>query len=113
MADDRRAMYDGWSKTGAHSQEWGRIANDFVKQAFAGGARVVKCPCRICRNFAFLFKDDIEIHLCKNGFMPNYLVWREHGEVMPAAESDGNDDEDRMDEMIADIGREYHLDSKE
>jgi hypothetical protein len=37
--------------------------------------------------------------------MPNYLMWRDHGEVMPAAtlESDRNEDEDQMDDMIADI----------
>jgi hypothetical protein len=43
--------------------------------------------------------------------MPDYLVWHQHREVQPpaAAESDGNDDEDRMDDMIADIGMEYDL----
>jgi hypothetical protein len=47
------------------------------------------------------------------GFMPDYLVWHQHGEVQPptAVESDGNDDEDRMDDMIADIGMEYDLGS--
>jgi hypothetical protein len=48
------------------------------------------------------------------GFMPNYLVWRNHGEVEPpavGAESDGNEDEDRTDEMIDDIGREYEIGS--
>jgi hypothetical protein len=43
------------------------------------------------------------------GFIPNYLVWRNHGEVEPpavGAESDGNEDEDRTDGMIDDIGRE-------
>jgi hypothetical protein len=36
-------------------------------------------------------------------------VWHQHGEVQaPAAdESDGNDDEDWMDDMISDIGMEY------
>jgi hypothetical protein len=45
--------------------------------------------------------------------MPDYLVWHQHGEVQPpaAAESDGNDDEDRMDDMKADIGMEYDLGS--
>jgi hypothetical protein len=28
-------------------------------------------------------------------------------------ESDGNEDEDRMDEMVADIGREYEIGSGE
>jgi hypothetical protein len=43
-------------------------------------------------------------------------VWRNHGEVEPlaiGAESDGNEDEDRMDEMITDIGREYEVGSGE
>jgi hypothetical protein len=34
--------------------------------------------------------------------MPNYQVWRDHGEVEPpvvGAESDGNEDDDRMDEI--------------
>jgi hypothetical protein len=48
--------------------------------------------------------------------MPNYLVWRDHGEVEPSvvgAESDGNEDDDRMDEMLADICREYEVGSGE
>jgi hypothetical protein len=46
--------------------------------------------------------------------MPNYLVWRGHGEVgeLPI-KSDGNEDEDCMDEMVADIGREYEIGSGE
>jgi hypothetical protein len=41
--------------------------------------------------------------------MLNYLVWRDHEEVelsVVGAESDGNEDDDQMDEMLADIGRE-------
>jgi hypothetical protein len=42
--------------------------------------------------------------------MPNYLVWRDHGEAEElAAKSDRNEDEDRMDEVVADIGREYEI----
>jgi hypothetical protein len=39
-------------------------------------------------------------------FMPNYLVWHQHREVQAPAgdESDGSDDEDRIDDTIADIG---------
>jgi hypothetical protein len=46
--------------------------------------------------------------------MSNYLVWRNHGEVESPtvdAESDENEDEDRTDEMIADIGRKYEVGS--
>jgi hypothetical protein len=46
--------------------------------------------------------------------MPNYMVWRDHRDVeeLPV-ESDGNEDEDHMDEMVADIGREYEIESGE
>jgi hypothetical protein len=36
--------------------------------------------------------------------MSNYLVWHQHGEVQAPAESGGSDDEDQMNDMIADIG---------
>jgi hypothetical protein len=51
--------------------------------------------------------------IAKHGFMSNYLVWHHHREVQaPAAdELDRSDDEDRMDDMIADIVMEYYLGS--
>jgi hypothetical protein len=52
-------------------------------------------------------------HIAKHEFMPKYLMWQQHGEVQASAptESDGSDDEDRMDDMIEDIGMEYDLGS--
>jgi hypothetical protein len=96
--------------------EWVRIINEFLKQAFAGCHHVAKCPCTICRNYKFLNQDEVQVHLCQEGFMLNYLVWRDHREVEPpvvGVESDGNEDDDRMDEMLADIGREYEVGSGE
>jgi hypothetical protein len=58
----------------------------------------------------------VQVHLCQEGFMPNYKVWRDHGEVeLPVigVESDRNEDDDWMDEMVADIGREYEVGSGE
>jgi hypothetical protein len=54
-------------------------------------------------------------HLAKKGFMANYLLWHQHGEVRPtvADESDENDDVDQMDDMVAGIGRVYDLESKD
>jgi hypothetical protein len=53
--------------------------------------------------------------LLRKGFMSNYILWHQHGEVWPAVadESDGNDDVDQMDDMVADIGRGYDLKSKD
>jgi hypothetical protein len=116
MADDRRAMYDRFSKKSGHSAEWVRIVKEFLNQAFAGYCHVAKCLSTICQNYRFLNQDEVQVHLCQEGFMPNYLVWRDHGEVGPSvvgAESDGNEDDDRMDEMLADIGREYKVGSRE
>jgi hypothetical protein len=54
-------------------------------------------------------------HIAKHRFMPNYLVWHQHREVQTPAppELDGSDDEDRMDDIIADIGMEYDLGSRD
>jgi hypothetical protein len=58
----------------------------------------------------------VQVHLYQEGFMSNYIVWCDHGEVERAVvgvESDGNKDEDRMDEMVGDIDREYEERSEE
>jgi hypothetical protein len=113
MDDDRRAMYDDFSDKGAHSAEWFQIAKEFLKLAFAGGRREAMCPCSRCCNRRMLSEYEMSGHIAKKGFMPDYLVWHQHREVQPpaAAESGRNDDEDWMDDMIADIGMEYDLGS--
>jgi hypothetical protein len=116
MGEDRRAMYDGFSEKGGHSTDWVQIVKNFLNQAFPGGHHVAKCPCKICWNYRFLTQDEVEVHFQKKGFMPKYLVWRDHGEVeLPAvgAELRGNEDDDQMDEMITDFGREYEVGSGE
>jgi hypothetical protein len=62
-----------------------------------------------------LSKYEMSSHLAKKGFMANYLLWHQHGEVRPAVadESNENDDVDRMDDMVADIGRGYDLESED
>jgi hypothetical protein len=113
MADDRRAMYDGFNDKGAHSNEWFWITKEFLKLAFADGHREAMCLCSRCCNRRMLSECEMSGHIAKKGFMPDYLVWHQHGEVQPpvAVESDENDDEERMDDMITDIGMEYDLGS--
>jgi hypothetical protein len=62
-----------------------------------------------------LFKYEMSSHIAKQGFMPNYLVCHQDGEVQTptADESNGNDDDDRMDDMITDIGMEYDIGSRD
>jgi hypothetical protein len=56
---------------------------------------------------------EMSAHIAKKGFMSNYLVWYQHGEMQPlvADELDGYNDQDRMDDKEADIGRGYDLKS--
>jgi hypothetical protein len=109
MGDDRRrAMYDGFdSVTHGHSDAWVRVVDEFVALAFAGDAPFAKCPCRECRKLIWLKKVEVSYHVLKHGFMPNYLVCHEHGEVETTVESDEDQDVDRMDNMVDDIRNEY------
>jgi hypothetical protein len=106
-------MYNGFNDKGAHFTEWFEIEKNFLKLAFAGDRHEKKCPCNRCRNKRILSKYQMSDHIAKHGFMPNYRVWHQHGEVkvVVPAESNGSDDEDRMDDMIANIGMEYDLGS--
>jgi hypothetical protein len=66
----------------------------------------VWCPCSLCQNSRCLEdKRTTGIHLCKNGFVPDYEVWTFHGEsgtrVVAEDEHDCDmGDVDRMDEML-------------
>jgi hypothetical protein len=74
-------MYDGFSDKGAHSVKWFELAKNFLKLAFAGDRREVKCPCNRCRNRRMLSEYEMSDHIAKHGFISNYLVWHQHGEV--------------------------------
>jgi hypothetical protein len=108
-------MYDGFSDTGKHSTECVRITKEFLKLAFAGGRREASCPCSRCENKRILLEYEMYSHLAKKGFMLNYLLWHQYGEVQPAVvdESDGNNDVNQIDDMVANIGRGYDLESKD
>jgi hypothetical protein len=73
MADERWAMYDGFSDTGKHSAEWVRITMEFLKLAFAGGCHEESCPCSRCENRRILSEYEMFTHLAKEGFILNYL----------------------------------------
>jgi hypothetical protein len=115
MTEGRWAMYDRFSDKGTHSAEWFEVAKNFLKLAFVGDRREVKCPRNRCWNRKMFSKYEMSSHIAKYGFMSNYPVWQQHGEVQAAApaESDRSDDEDRMDDMIAGIGMEYDLGSRD
>jgi hypothetical protein len=106
-------MIDGVSDKCAHYAELFQIAKNSSKLGFAGDHRQAKSPCNRCRNRRMLFEYETSEHIAKHKLMPNYLVWHQHWEVQaPAAAKSGRrDDEDRIDDMIADIHMEYDLGS--
>jgi hypothetical protein len=101
IAEDRWAMYDRWSDKGAHSSQLFEIAKNFLKLAFYGDHREAMCPYNRCQNRRMLSEYEMSCHIAKHGFMLNYLVWQQHGELQEAAttESDGSDDDDQMDDI--------------
>jgi hypothetical protein len=74
-------MYDGFNDIGKHSAEWVQITKEFLKLAFAGGRHEASCPCSRCENRRMLSEYEMSAHLAKKGFMLNYLLWHQHGEV--------------------------------
>jgi hypothetical protein len=111
MANDRQVMYDGFSDKSVHSTEWFKIAKNFLKLASAGDRHEVNCPCNRCRYRRMLSEYEMSDYIAKHIFISSYLVWHQHREVQApvTAESDRSDDEDRMDDMRADIGMEYDI----
>jgi hypothetical protein len=44
-------------------------------------SKILRCPCSRCQNTRCLEdKTTVVIHLCMNGFIPGYEVWKFHGE---------------------------------
>jgi hypothetical protein len=86
-----------------------------LKLAFADDYREASFPCSRCDNRRMFLQYEMSAHLAKKRFMLNYLLWHQHREVQPviADESDGNDDVDRMANMVADIGMRYDLESED
>jgi hypothetical protein len=117
MGDDRKWIYDGWRKNGAHSREWVDKTNKFIEHAFSlSNTEIVRCPCNKCQNGLSHDKKKASIHICRFGYMPGYEVWVHHGEEVhenkPVAE-DVVIDEHRMDEMLNAICPEFEADCED
>jgi hypothetical protein len=114
MGDDRKWMYYGWRKNGAHSREWINKTNKFIEHAFLlSNTGIARCTCIKCQNGLSHNKKIVSIHICRFGCMPDYEVWVHHGEEVPENElvvQDDVTDEDRMDEMLNVICLEFEED---
>jgi hypothetical protein len=116
MGDDRRWMYDGWKRNGAHTNEWWDKTNDFIERAFSlATTEKIRCPCMKCQNTRCFDKVILTKYLDQNGFTIDYEMWVFHSEkyTVVAAEESVNDQTstDRMDEMLEAIRPEFDLDT--
>jgi hypothetical protein len=78
--------------------------HNFLARAFSL-SKIVRCPCSRCQNTRCLEnKTTIAIHLCMNGFVPGYEVWKFHDKsgtrVIVEDEWDYDMVVDWMDEML-------------
>jgi hypothetical protein len=118
MGDDRRWMYYGWKRSGAHIDEWWEKTSDFIERAFSlVTTEKIRCPCLKCKNARCFDKIILTKHQVRIGFTIDYETWVFHGEkyTAVAAEESANDRAgvDRMDEMLEAIRLEFDLDTED
>jgi hypothetical protein len=93
ICDDRKWMYDGRKKNGAHSREWVDKTNKFIEHAFSlSNTGIIRCPCNKCRNGWSHKKKNVSIHICRFGYISGYEVWVHHGEEVPETKPVEEDD---------------------
>ncbi|KAK4429887.1 hypothetical protein Salat_1289400 [Sesamum alatum] len=63
-----------------------RVDEEFLSFAFANPRFVchgqIKCPCTKCNNRKFLNRNDVHLHIVRNGFSRGYDIWYAHGEAL-------------------------------
>jgi hypothetical protein len=65
MAEDRKWMYNGWSRNGRHSDDWVAKTKDFVDHVFfLSLTGTIRCPCRRHENNIFLNMERVSLDLC-------------------------------------------------
>ena len=80
---EREWMYTCCSSQGSLTDEWIEKTDAFLELAFARVkvACATWCPYSICPNTRRQTKVVMGKHLCKNGFMADYIRWIYHGEA--------------------------------
>ncbi|KAJ8752117.1 hypothetical protein K2173_001792 [Erythroxylum novogranatense] len=47
----------------------------------------IRCLCKKCKHKCFLCIDEVQLHLLRKGFVPNYFQWTRHGKPLVASTS--------------------------
>jgi hypothetical protein len=107
MGEDRSWMYSE-RKGSLFNKTWKDGLDSFLDHAFSLPEASVdgksKCPCTKCDCRHKRKRDEMEIHLCRNGFQLGYERWTNHGEANIPEQVDWESTHslDRMDEMLLD-----------
>jgi hypothetical protein len=83
MENDRSWMYKSGDVL-AHFNEVSLFLETIIQHAIRQKEEAIYCPCKICNNnVMYLIKDHelIREHLVHIGFMDNYFIWSNHGEI--------------------------------
>ena len=108
--DDREWMYTGRPSQALMTDEWIEKTNAFLELVFSRptGPWGTWCPCSVCQNGREKTKEVMGVHLCKNGFMPNYTRWTYHGESERAREEVVRQRTDDYDAGVGDMLDDFH-----
>lgn len=105
MGEDRSWMYKE-RKGKFFSSAWKSGLDGFLDHAFSLPEAIVegksKCPCTKCDCRHKRKRDEVEMHLCRNGFQLGYERWIRHGEANVPPSNESVHTFDRMDEMLLD-----------
>lgn len=72
----------------AYTDEFIEGMEEFIKFACSQpkylSEKVIRCPCKICKNMKHFTLDEVNVHIFKKGFAPGYWDWTSHGEEAPS-----------------------------
>ncbi|KAJ8765474.1 hypothetical protein K2173_014596 [Erythroxylum novogranatense] len=89
--NDRSWMYRRLTADGFINPEFVEGVDAFMHYACSQPAYMdgpkIRCPCTKCKHKCFLFIDEVQLHLLRKGFVPNYFQWTRHGEPLVASSS--------------------------
>ena len=77
-------MYQRREISGAISEHFLKGVQVFIEFAISNIANdeEIRCPCSRCKLLNYLEPNMAKVHLRQFGFVPNYLLWDRHGEIV-------------------------------
>ncbi|PHU06366.1 hypothetical protein BC332_22855 [Capsicum chinense] len=72
----------------AYTDEFIKGMEEFIKFACSQPKylyeKILRCPCKICKNIKHFTPGEVNVHIFKKGFIPGYWYWTSHGEEAPS-----------------------------